>query len=383
MRLIRLSICLFFGLLPILANAQIYAEDVKPIFRELRALNGTWFMSTDRGDRLEIWSIADDSTLVGKTVRIKPENGDTVTLDLLRLERRDTVITYITVARGQNKTEPVRYILTEAEYEGYIFENPQHDDPKKIKYRLLGNRELQINTEGQKGSRTVTNEYVLEREFAPSTMQFRIRGGANYHNIRATGFLPKDDFGNAPTFDWKPGWELGTGLTFKGRGGFISVNLELNLIGRFASAVSAFTVFEDTTIINYERNLTYRTTWLNIAFVPEITLRRDGRLSLMAGPYVGRLLFSGGKGTQKPTENKLYQANNDFKKTEIGLIAGLQCKVNFGKKDLDGVIGLRANLGLSDIDNLYTRYSDNAALSNGRISFLGVSLYYSMNLLKL
>ncbi len=383
MRLIRLSICLFFGLLPLLATAQIYAEDVKPIFRELRALNGTWFMPTDRGDRLEIWTIANDSTLVGKTVRIKPETGDTVTLDLLRLEKRDTVITFITIARGQNKTEPVRYILTSAEYEGYIFENPEHDDPKKIKYRLLGNRELQINTEGQKGSRTVTNEYVFEREFAPSTMQVRLRAGLNYHNIRATGFLPKDDFGNAPKFDWKPGWEIGTGLTFKGRGGFISVNIELNVIGRFASAVSAFTVIEDTVVTNYVRNLTYNTTWLNIAFVPEITLRRDGRLSIMAGPYVGRLLTSGGKGIQKPEENKLYRANNDFKKTEIGLIAGMQYKVNFKNKDLDGVIGLRANLGLSDIDNLYTRYSDNAALSNGRISFFGASLYYSMNLLKL
>jgi hypothetical protein len=95
------------------------------------------------------------------------------------------------------------------------------------------------------------------------------------------------------------------------------------------------------------------------------------------------LLTSGGKGIQKPEENKLYKANNDFKKTEIGLIAGMQYKVNFKNKDVDGVIGLRANLGLSDIDNLYTRYSDNAALSNGRISFFGASLYYSMNLLKL
>jgi len=380
MRLIRLSICLFFGLLPLLATAQIYAEDVKPIFRELRALNGTWFMPTDRGDRLEIWTIANDSTLVGKTVRIKPETGDTVTLDLLRLEKRDTVITFITIARGQNKTEPVRYILTSADYDGYIFENPQHDDPKKIKYRLLGNRELQINTEGQKGSRTVTNEYVFEREFSPSTKQVRLRGGLNYHNMRATGFLPNDSLGNSPKFGGKPGWEIGAGVTLKGRGGFISVNIELNVIGRFASA---FSNFRDTKDTLYIRNLTYNTTWLNIAFVPEITLRRDGRLSIMAGPYVGRLLTSGGKGIQKPEENKLYKANNDFKKTEIGLIAGMQYKVNFKNKDVDGVIGLRANLGLSDIDNLYTRYSDNAALSNGRISFFGASLYYSMNLLKL
>jgi hypothetical protein len=366
-----------------LAKAQIYAEDVKPIFRELRALSGTWFMPTDRGDRLEIWSIANDSTLVGKTVRIKPETGDTVTLELLRLEKRDTVITFITIARGQNKTEPVPFVLTSAEYEGYIFENPNHDDPQKIKYRLLGNRELQVNTEGKKGNRPVTNEYVYEREFSPSTMQFRLRGGMNYHNLRGTGYFPKDDLGNAPQFGWKPGWEVGAGVTFKGRGGFISVNIEMNLIGRYASAVSGFTAIKDTTVTTYVRNLTYKTTWINIAFIPEITLRRDGRFSIIAGPYVGRLLSSRGKGELKPIENKKYNSNNDFKKTEIGLIGGIQYKLKTGKKDLDSVIGIRANLGLSDIDNLYTRYSDNAALSNGRISFIGASLYYSVNLLKL
>lgn len=383
MRQFRIIACLFLGFLPVFASAQVFAEDIKPIWRELRALNGTWFMPTDRGDRLDIWSIANDSTLAGKTVRIKPETGDTVTLELHRMEKRDTSIYLVTIARGQNKTEPVRFLLTIADYDGYTFENRENDDPYKIKYRLLGNRELQLVTEGQKGSRPVTNEDVFEREFSPSTMEFRLRGGINAHNLRGTGFLPKDDFGNAPKFNWKPGWEIGTGLTFKGRGGFISVNVELNLVGRFAQAVSAFTVIKDTSITEYQRNLTYNTTWINLAFVPEITLRREGRFSFLAGPYVGRLIGSRGRGIQKPEENKLFKANKDFKKTEIGLIAGMQLKVNFGKKDIGGIIGLRANLGLNDIDNLYRRYSDNAALSNGRISFYGAALYYSMNLLKL
>lgn len=383
MRLFRLFICLLFGFTPLFLSAQIDPQDAKQIFRELRALNGTWFMPTDRGDRLEIWSRANDSTLTGKAVRIKPENGDTVTLELLRIELRNNAVNYITIARGQNKNEPVSYLLTTADYDGYVFENPQHDDPQKIRYRLLGNRELQINTEGKRGTRTVTNEYVFEREFAPGAVQFRVRAGANMHNIRATGNFPKDDQGNPPAFGWKPAWEVGTGVMFKGRGGFINVNVELNLTGRSAHAKSGFTVIDDTLYTVYKRDLTYNSIWLGLTVAPEITLKRDGRLSLIAGPYFGRLISSGGKGTQEPQDNKLFKANNDFKKSELGLVAGLQCKVNFGKKDLDGVLGLRANLGLSDIDNLYTRYSDNKALSNGRISFLGASLYYGINLLKL
>ncbi|MBL7807367.1 MAG: hypothetical protein JNN28_06125, partial [Saprospiraceae bacterium] len=70
-------------------QAQIdYPEDA---FRELRrGLDGTWFMPTDRGDRLEIWWKENDSTMVGKSIRIKPENGDSVLLERLRLELRDT-----------------------------------------------------------------------------------------------------------------------------------------------------------------------------------------------------------------------------------------------------------------------------------------------------
>src|SRR5690349_626620 len=93
-------------------SAQIdYPEDA---FRDLRrGLDGTWFMPTDRGDRLEIWEVQDDSTLVGKSIRIKPENGDTVLIERLRLELRDTTVTYITIARGQNNNAPVPFKLTE------------------------------------------------------------------------------------------------------------------------------------------------------------------------------------------------------------------------------------------------------------------------------
>jgi len=341
-------------------------------------------MPTDRGDRLEIWRIIDDSTLAGRDLRIKPEDGDSVTLENLRIEYRKDTITYITIARSQNNNQPVRFVLTTADYEGYVFENPANADPQKIHYRLLGNREMQVTTEGKRGNRAVKNEYVYEREFSPGSMQFRLRGGINAHNLRGTGYFPSDPPGDKPSFAWRPGWELGTQVAFKGRGGFITINVELGLISRHAHAKSAFTTIKDTIVTAYKRDLTYRTTWLGVAVYPEITFKRDGRLSLIAGPYLGRLIGNNAKGLEEPaSENKLFKANNDFKKTELGLILGFQYKVNFGKKDLDGMLGLRGNLGLSNIDNLYTRGISSSALANGQVSFIGVSLYYSVNLLKL
>jgi hypothetical protein len=246
---------------------------------------------------------------------------------------------------------------------------------------------MQVFTEGQRNGRAVTQEFVFEREFTPGAVEFRLKAGINVQNIRGTGNLPTDppDFAK-PAFDWQPGWELGTQIRFKGRGGFITINAEIGLVGRRAHAKSAFSVVDDTVFTEYKRDLTYNTAWLVVGVVPEISFGREARLSLMAGPYYGRLVGARGKGVDLPgNENKLFKANNDFKKNDFGLVAGFQYKLNFGKKDLGGILGLRANFGLANLDNLYSRYcSDgNSALCNGAIGFQGATLYYSVDLLKI
>lgn len=373
-------------LTPLFATAQI--DNPKAAFREFRReLEGTWFMPTDRGDRLEIWMVQDDSTLVGKSVRIKPENGDSVLLERLTLTLRDTLVTYTTLARGQNDNKPVDYILSAVDENGfYVFSNSTQADPQKIKYLLLGNREMQVVTEGQRNGRTVTQEFVYEREFTPGTVEFRVKGGINAQTIRSTGNFPTDppDFAK-PAFGWKPGWEIGTQVRFKGRGGFLTINAELGIVGKAAHCKSAFTVVDDS-ITEYKRDVNYHTAWLIIGVYPEISFSRDGGFSLMAGPYYGRLMFAGGKGTVLPdNENKLFKANNDFRKNDFGLQAGAQFKLNFGKKDIGGMMGVRANLGLVNLDNLYKRYcsNGNTVFCNGAVAFEGVSIYYSVDLLKL
>jgi hypothetical protein len=372
-------------LLSNIVSAQIdYPEDA---FRELRrGLEGTWFMPTERGDRLEIWWKEDDRTLAGKSVRIKPENGDTVLLERLRIELRDTTVTYITIARNQNGGKPMDYPLTEIDEEGfYVFKNLAFDDPQKIRYLLLGNREMQVETMSRRNGREVKQEFVYEREFTPGAVEFRVRGGINASSLRGTRDLIQTF--DPPKFGWKPGWELGMQARFKGRGGFITINAELSAIGRRAYTQSDFSVNVDTMpyVIRYQRDLTYHSVWLVASIMPELTFGRDGRLSLMAGPYYGRLVGLSGKGLQEPTEeNQLFKVNNDLKKNDFGINLGFQYKLNFGKKDLGGILGLRASYGLSNIDNLYSREcADSPSLCNGQVSFLSASLYYSVNLLKL
>lgn len=375
--------CSMLAIAPFCLQAQI--ADANIIFRELKGLDGVWFMPTDRGDRLEIWSVADDSTLTGRHVRIRLEDGDTVTLETMRMERRADTIRYIVTVRGQNKNEPVAYNLTSADFDGYVFENPDHDDPQKIRYQLLGNRELQVNTEGKRGTRTVTQEFVFEREFTPNAVEFRARLGANVFTMNKTGnFLEK------PRFNAQPGWEIGTVLGFRGNGGYLTLNVDIGLLHRRVGVqADTFALVERTatggdTVITYFRDVVYGQTWLGLGVYPELTFRRGGRLSAFAGPYIARLLFNRTNGDELPGgDNQLFDANNDFKKTDIGLLAGLNCKLNFGKKDVEGKLGIRASMGLANIDNLYNRGCNNPAFCNGQITLTGISLSYSMNLLKL
>lgn len=370
-------------MLPLFLSAQI--EDADIIFRELRVLDGVWFMPQDRGDRLEMWAFEDDSTMVGREVRIKQEDGDTVLLKSMRLELRGEVILYHLTVRGLNNNKPVPYELVLADRDGYLFENLEQDNPQKIRYRQLGRRELQVTTEGKRGNRTITEEYVFEREFTPAGVEFRVRGGINMFAIRTTGNFPQSDdlafVAKNPQTSPGLGWELGTQFRFKGSGGFISVNAELGLMGKSSALKASFTEFDDS-IINYVRDVNYHQVWLTLAVVPEINLKRDGRLTILAGPYYSRLLFNSISGTEKPASaNKLFDANNDFKSNDFGLVAGFQYRL--GKNEAGGTLGLRANLGLSNLDALYNRHCDDPAFCNGRISWQGVSLYYSLNLLGL
>ncbi len=356
-----------------IAVAQI--EDPESIFRELRVLDGTWFMPTDRGDRLEIWRILDDNTMIGRDVRIKPENGDTILLETLRLELRDTTISYIVTARGQNNNKPVAFILTKADEDGYLFENPAHDDPKKIRYVLLGKRDLQVTTEGVRNGRITKSEFIFEREFNPTSIEFRARIGVNGYSQRKTGNFSQVEEG--PDFSPAVGWELGGIAAFKGRGGFLTLNIDLSLSNKRSKAYSLFTDLSSSGVDTFLRDVTYNAYALSVAVLPEFSFRRDGRFTVIAGPYVSGILKNKAKEHRKSTPT---DGDGDFKKLELGIHAGIQYKVNFGKKDLGGVLGIRTNMGLSNLDNYYEKVCNNAALCNGRLSLIGASIYYGVNL---
>lgn len=369
-----LCVLLSFGL-----SAQV--DDPAAVFDALRVMEGSWFMETDRGDRIELWTVVDDSTMTGKGLRIKLESRDTLLLETLRLERRGNDITYWALARGQNADKAIPFTLTEVDEEGaFIFENPIHDDPTKIRYWLLDNQELQVTTEGKRAGRDTKSEFVFEREFPSGSARLRVRAGANWYTLQQQGGYP---IGQQAVFGGRPGWEFGIQIPIGNENGLLNFNLEAGLSGRYTTVQSAFSIFRpDTT--HYLREVTYRQVWLTLAIVPEFRFRRESRFSLMAGPYFGRLLYNGAAGEELPGgENKLFDSNNDFKKRDLGFTGGFQYRFNSGKKSWESVIGLRGSWGLFNLDNLYERTCVSTGTDcSGKVRLWGVSAYYGVNLIK-
>lgn len=358
-------------------------EDAPEIFKELRRLEGTWFLPSDRGDRLEIWEITNDSTMQGEGLRIKIGTTDTVLLENLRLELRGNTITYFARVRGQNAGQEIPFKLTQSEYLNYLFENPKHDDPKKIRYQILDRRELQVTTEGERNGRTVKTEFVFEREFNPASIQFRARAGLNVFSLFKTNEIGVNP---PPDFSARPGWEIGVATVFQGAGGLLNLNVEAGLAGKFPHAKVNFATTRPPdpevpdSLPVYIRDATYNQTWLTLGLLPEVLFSRKGRLSFVFGGYYARLLINRVKGTEQPIrDTKVFNYNGDFKKNDFGAVVGFNYRRNLGKTDLDGIWGLRFNLGMANIDNLYRQGS---GLNNGRVGLAGVSLSYSINLLK-
>lgn len=108
----------------------------------LQWLAGTWTGSSKGVESEEHWSRADGGLMTGMHRDIR---GDRVVLfEFLRIEEREGTLVYIALPEGRNETE---FPLKSIDSEEVVFENPEHDFPKRIIYRRQG-RDLTARVEG-------------------------------------------------------------------------------------------------------------------------------------------------------------------------------------------------------------------------------------------
>jgi len=129
------------------------AEDLE----DLAWLAGGWRTASENGSVEEHWIPPTGGMMlaVGRFI----VDGKAVAFEFLRIEQRGEAIVYTAQPNGKPGTE---FHLTELSGESAVFENPEHDHPKILRYRRSGDS-LHIEVEGDEGK----SVFELEAQNAP------------------------------------------------------------------------------------------------------------------------------------------------------------------------------------------------------------------------
>jgi hypothetical protein len=145
---------------PASASAQAAPAAPAPVasIESLSWMAGGWTGKMGRAGIEEHWIPPAGKTMmaVARTVV-----GDrTVAFEFLRIEQRPDAIVYIAQPGGRPPTE---FRLTASTPTSATFENPQHDNPKLIRYTREGEGTLIAEIEGDEKGKRVSQRFVFKK----------------------------------------------------------------------------------------------------------------------------------------------------------------------------------------------------------------------------
>jgi hypothetical protein len=103
-------------------------------FKDFTWLTGTWERQNTKAESsaLEVWEKLNKAGLKGLGVSLR--GTDTVFAEKLSLVKKDDSFYY--VAEVSQNSAPTYFKITSYSKNGFVCENPDHDFPKKIDYKL-------------------------------------------------------------------------------------------------------------------------------------------------------------------------------------------------------------------------------------------------------
>ena len=134
----------------------VNASTQTPTLADLAWMAGDW--QTEPGGRRQIeehWTQAAGASMIGMGRTVAGEK--TVEFEYLRIEQRADGIYY--VAHPKARCPGTDFKLTRASATEAVFENPQHDFPKRIIYRKGADDSLTATTDGGEGTKAMTFAY--------------------------------------------------------------------------------------------------------------------------------------------------------------------------------------------------------------------------------
>lgn len=137
------------------------AVDTK-LLEQFNPIIGQWTNTTEGGVYFEEWSKQSDSLLTGSAYFLA--GTDTAFSEKLKIAVQNDSVFYIPVVKGQNEGKPVLFRLVSSSNETFVFENPNHDFPTKITYRLVGKDSLYAEVSGSQGGQERVESFPMRRK---------------------------------------------------------------------------------------------------------------------------------------------------------------------------------------------------------------------------
>ncbi len=144
----KFSLAVLFTLL-LITNASTQT----PTLTDIAWISGAW--QTEPGGKRQIeehWTVVAGASMLGMSRTVAGDK--TVEFEYLRIEQRADGIYY--VAHPKARCPGTDFKLTRASATEAVFENPQHDFPKRIIYRKTGDDSLTATIDGGEGTKAMS-----------------------------------------------------------------------------------------------------------------------------------------------------------------------------------------------------------------------------------
>jgi hypothetical protein len=125
-------------------------------------LIGNWEKKDSIGILKELWQIKDDSTYIGESYYIINDK-DTLHNEQIELMQDKEHLIYTATIKGENNNEPMPFQMMKDDDSLLVFENPKHDYPQKIEYKLDKNNILTTTISGKKNGKISSDSYLLKK----------------------------------------------------------------------------------------------------------------------------------------------------------------------------------------------------------------------------
>ena len=145
------------GLIVLCAYTMKQSSDIK----KAEWLIGTWENKTPTGSMYETWRKVNDNELVGKSYRVKEK--DTIVFENIRLINEPGGLFYVPTVKNQNDGLPVRFAIKTISETQMVFENEQHDFPKRISYTKISTVSLVAEISGTKNGQERKQTFPMKR----------------------------------------------------------------------------------------------------------------------------------------------------------------------------------------------------------------------------